>query len=391
MAAAGNGFRKIWLAMDGKLGRSIGGPYLMREIALSSRIRLPIQYLNRRCYFWFWIALTLACLAAKPGPALAADGLIFAANTGDPIERTIAGLSGSLTSNQRDIGFAQTFNDSADATGADGTDIGAFEAQPATPTPTPGPSTFANISTRLNVGTDDNVLIGGFIITGSQPKAVLIRAIGPSLPLSGTLADPVLQLFDSFGHFITQNDNWRDSANAQHIINSGLPPDNDSEAAILKTLAPGAYTAIVSGANNTTGIGLVEVYDLDATADNKLANISTRGLVQTGAGVMIGGIIVQGDTSINVLIRAIGPSLPLSGTLSDPTLDLHNANGDLIASNDNWKDTQQAGIEATGISPPNDAESAILMSLAAGAYTAIVQGKNASTGIALVEAYQLDP
>ena len=260
--------------------------------------------------------------------------------------------------------------------------------QPAAPTPTPGPSTLANISTRLNVGTGDNVLIGGFIITGSQPKAVLIRAIGPSLPLSGTLAHPVLQLFDSFGHFITQNDNWRDSANAQHIINSGLPPDNESEAAILKTLTPGAYTAIVSGANNTTGIGLVEVYDLDATADTKLANISTRGLVQTGVDVMIGGIIVQGDTSINVLIRAIGPSLQLSGTLSDPTLELHNANGDLIVPT-KLEEYAASGIEATGISPPNDAESAILMSLAAGAYTAVVQGKNGSDGIALVEAYQL--
>src|SRR4029077_9264718 len=122
------------------------------------------------------------------------------------------------------------------------------------------------------------------------------------------------------GHFITMNDNWRDSANAQHIINSGLPPDNDNEAAILKTLGPGAYTAIVTGANSTTGVALVEVYDIDSAADSKLANISTRGLVQTGANVMIGGIIVQGDTSTNVLIRAIGPSLPLSGTLSDPTL-----------------------------------------------------------------------
>ncbi len=171
----------------------------------------------------------------------------------------------------------------------------------------------------------------------------------------------------------------------------GFAPTNDNEAAILRTLDPGAYTAIVSGANSTTGVALVEVYDLDSTVDSKLANISTRGLVQTGDDVMIGGIIVQGDTSTDVLIRALGPSLPLSGTLSDPMLDLHDADGDLIASNDNWKDIQQTEIEATGIPPTNDAESAILISLASGAYTAIVQGKNASTGIALVEAYQLSP
>ena len=150
--------------------------------------------------------------------------------------------------------------------------------------------------------------------------------------------------------------------------------------AILRTLGPGAYTGIVSGANSTAGIALVEVYDLDSTVDSKLANISTRGLVQTGDDVMIGGIIVQGDTVTDVLVRALGPSLPLSGTLGDPILDLHDANGDLIASNDNWKDTQQTEIAATGIPPTNDAESAILVSLDSGAYTAIVQGKECEHG-----------
>ena len=304
---------------------------------------------------------------------------------------TSAGLSGTPTTDERGVGFARTFDDPAvaNAIGGDGTDIGAFEVQ--TAFPPPAPSTFANISTRLDVGTGNNVLIGGFIITGSEGKAVLIRAIGPSLPLSGTLADPVLQLFDSSANLITTNDNWRDSPNAQNIIDSGIPPNNDKEAAILKTLGPSAYTAVVSGVNNTIGVALIEVYDLDSTVDSKLANISTRGLVQTGDNVMITGIIVQGVASTNVLVRALGASLPLSGTLSDPILDLHNASGDLIASNDNWKDMQQAEIEATGIPPTNDAESAILISLTAGAYTALVQGKDASTGIALVEAYQLDP
>ena len=152
MAATGNGASgRFGLLRMGRLGRRIARPYLMREIAPSSRIRLPIQYLNRRWYFWFWIVLTLACLAAKPRPALAAAGPIFAVNTGDSIERTRPGVSGSLTTNQRDIGFSRTFNDSEDATGEDGTEIGAFEVQPAAPTPTPIPSTFGNISTGLNV------------------------------------------------------------------------------------------------------------------------------------------------------------------------------------------------------------------------------------------------
>ena len=320
---------------------------------------------------------------------------------------TSAGLSGSLTTDQRGLGFARTFDDPAigNATGGDGTDIGAFEAQAVVPTPTPTPtptatptptptpvpvsSTFANISTRLNVGTGDNVLIGGFIITGSGEKKVLIRAIGPSLPLSGTLANPMLHLFRSASDNIVTNDNWQSSFNSRQVLTSGLAPKNSNEAAILRALPPGSYTAIVTGVNDTTGVALVEVYDLDSTTDSKLANISTRGLVQTEDDVMIGGIIVAGETSANVLVRALGPSLPLSGTLSDPTLELHNFSGDLIASNDNWKEMQQTEIEGTGIPPPNNAESAILISLTPGAYTAVVQGKNTSTGIALVEAYEL--
>jgi len=323
---------------------------------------------------------------------------------------TSLGLSGDLNADQRGPGFARTFDDPAvaNAKDGDGTDIGAFEAQTAVPTPTPtptptatptptptatptpSPATFANISTRLDVEIDDNVLIGGFIITGSEDKAVLIRAIGPSLPLSGTLADPVLQLFDSSGRLIVLNDNWKESYDAEDIIDLGFAPTNDSEAAILRRLEPAAYTAIVSGVDNTTGVALIEVYDLDSTVDSKLQNISTRGFVQTGSHVMIGGIIVQGDTSTSALVRALGPSLPLSSTLSDPVLDLHNASGDLIASNNNWKDMQQTEIEATGIPPSNDAESAILMTLTPGLYTAVVRGENDSTGVALVEVYQID-
>jgi uncharacterized delta-60 repeat protein len=252
------------------------------------------------------------------------------------------------------------------------------------------PTTFANISTRLRVETGDNVLIGGFIITGSQPKKVLMRAIGPSLPLAGLLANPTLELHDGAGTLITSNDNWMDAPNKQEIIDSTIQPTNDLESAILMTLEPGLYTAIVRGANDTTGIALVEAYDLDLTADSILANISTRGLVQTADNVMIGGIIIVGTDAQEVLLRAIGPSLPVAGALADPTLELHDKDGVTIASNDDWRRDQEADIMATMIPPTDDAESAILMTLTPDAYTAIVRGKDDTTGIALFEAYQLD-
>ena len=181
---------------------------------------------------------------------------------------------------------------------------------------------LGNISTRSSVGTDENVLIGGFIVTGSESKEVIARAIGPSLSLGGVLADPVLELHDSSGATIATNDNWQESANKQAIIDSGLAPSNDKESAILMTLEPGPYTTIVRGVGATTGIALVEAYDLDRTVDSKLANISTRGLVQTGDNVMIGGVIILGDTDTDVLVRAIGPELSdagVEGALADPT------------------------------------------------------------------------
>ncbi len=259
-----------------------------------------------------------------------------------------------------------------------------------TPTPTPIPPTLGNISTRLRVETGDNVLIGGFIVTGAAPKSVLVRAIGPSLSLAGKLANPMLELHDLTGTLLESNDNWMDSPNKQEIIDTTIPPSNDLESAILATLDPGAYTAIMRGVNNSTGIGLVEAYDLSIGADSILANISTRGLVQTGDDVMIGGFIIVGDEPQTVLVRAIGPSLPLPGKLADPELDLHNSDGSLLASNDNWRSTQEQAIIDTTIPPSNDLESAILATLAPNGYTAIVRGKNGTTGVALVEAYQLD-
>jgi hypothetical protein len=200
----------------------------------------------------------------------------------------------------------------------------------------------------------------------------------------------VLELHDSSGKIIAQNDNWQSSPNRQAIIDSGLAPTNDSESAIVMTLEPGLYTAIVRGANGGTGIGLVEIYDLDQTVDSKLANISTRGFVAIDEKVMIGGLIVLGTDSARAIVRAIGPSLPLAGALADPSLELHDGNGATIAYNDNWRSDQEADITATSLAPASDAESAILSTLEPGLYTAIVTGQNNSTGIALVEAYQLD-
>jgi len=262
----------------------------------------------------------------------------------------------------------------------------------------PVPSQFLNIATRMRVGTDDNVLIGGFILTGTDPKKVLIRARGPSLSqfgLSDVLQDPVLELRGPDNSLLMSNDNWKVGGQQTEIENSGLQPQDDAESALIATLSVERYTAVVRGSGNTTGIGAVEIYDLDQLADSRLANISTRGLVEPGDNVMIGGFIPGGgSTNLRVLLRALGPSLSQSGVpnpLGDPTLQLRDGNGALVASNDNWKDdpSQQALITATGIPPTNDAESAIVATIPPAPHTAIVAGKGTATGVALVEAYQL--
>lgn len=266
-----------------------------------------------------------------------------------------------------------------------------------TPTPTPSAAQLLNISTRLKVQSGQNVSIGGFIITGNASKKVIVRGIGPSLTSSGianVLADPTLELHGPNGSVITTNDNWKDNQQTE-IQNSTLAPTNNLESAIVATLAPAGYTAVLAGKNGATGVGLVEMYDLNIASNSKLANISTRGFVQTGSDVMIGGFIFgNGTASEKVLIRAIGPSLTGSGitnVLADPTLELHDGNGTLLMSNDNWKDnaSQAAQILATGIPPQNDLESAIITALPPGAYTAIVAGKNGGTGVALAEVYHL--
>jgi len=251
---------------------------------------------------------------------------------------------------------------------------------------------LTNISTRLRVENADNMLIGGIIITATQEKKVLVRAIGPSLSISDRLADPILELHDSSGQTIATNDNWMDAPNRQAIIDTTIPPSNNLESAILMSLAPGAYTATVHGANNTTGIGLVEVYDLDRSVNSRLANISTRGLVQTSDNVLIAGMILLGQTPQTVIVRAIGPSLDLPGKLTNPTLELRDSNGVLIRSNDNWRSDQEAEIIATTIPPTNDSESAIVTTLPANGatYTAVVRGVNGTTGVAMVEVYGLN-
>jgi hypothetical protein len=260
----------------------------------------------------------------------------------------------------------------------------------ATPSVSPGPPTLANISTRAVVGTGADVLIGGFIVTGTEGKRVIVRGVGPSLSLPGKMLDPTLELHDAAGATIAFNDNWGQSANSAAIAESGVAPANANEPAILMDLAPGSYTAVLSGANQTTGLAVVEIYDLDSAADSKLANISTRVLVQAGDAALIGGLIVIGQSSADVIVRAIGPSLTVPGAMVDPTLELRDASGALVASNDNWRSTQEAIIAETGVAPTRDAESAIVTSLSPGSYTAIVRGANGTTGVAVVEVYQLN-
>jgi N-acetylneuraminic acid mutarotase len=280
----------------------------------------------------------------------------------------------------------------------------------------PGPtSQLGNISTRAFVQTGDNVMIGGFIVQGAQPKRVIIRAIGPELGappynIPGALADPTLELHDGNGALIASNDNWQHTIiggiitrdQVRDILNSGHAPTDPRESAIIADLPGGNYTAIVRGVNTTTGVALVEVYDLSASIGSILGNISTRSFVQTDDNVMIGGFIVAGTESKKVIIRAIGPDLTQYGVpsvLPDPTLELHDGAGVLIASNDNWQHTIIGGIITrdqvqdivnSGYAPGDPSDSAIIAELPAGNYTAVVRGVNNTTGVALVEVYDLD-
>jgi uncharacterized protein GlcG (DUF336 family) len=254
---------------------------------------------------------------------------------------------------------------------------------------------LANISTRVSAGTGDNRLIGGFIISGTAPKKVIIRAMGPSLGQSGVasaLADPTLELHDSTGAIIATNDNWGDTQRVD-IEATGIPPPNELESAIVQTLPPGAYTALVDGKNGGTGTALVEVYDLSPSSDSTLGNISTRGAVGPQSDVMIGGFIVSGTTGVTrVLVRTVAPSLVSAGVtdaMPDPTLELRDGNGTLIAANDNWRDGPETEIEESGLAPTNDLESAIITTLPSGPYTAVIHERTGQSGIGLFEVYNL--
>jgi N-acetylneuraminic acid mutarotase len=277
------------------------------------------------------------------------------------------------------------------------------------------PAQLGNISTRAFVQTGDHVLIGGFIVQGTEPKRVIIRAIGPELSQHGVpnaLVNPTLELHDHTGALIASNDDWATTiiggiitANqVRDIQASGYAPHDGRESAIIADLPPGNYTAIVRGVNNTTGVALAEVYDLSNDASSILGNISTRAFVQTGDNVMIGGFMVQGAQPKRVIIRAMGPELigspyNIPDAMVNPTLELHDGTGALIASNDNWATTIIGGIITSnqfhdivnsGYAPADGRESAIIAELPPGSYTAIVRGVNSTTGVALVEAYDLD-
>ena len=277
-------------------------------------------------------------------------------------------------------------------------------APTATPTPTPpsgsgtDASHLANISTRMKVGAGQNVLIGGFIIKGEQSKTLVLRAIGPSLSAVGVtnvLADPIIEVHDSGGNVIATNDDWRDGGQASQIQQRGLAPSDSLESALLVTLTPGNYTAVVSGYGATGGNGLVEAYEMDANT-TRLVNISTRGQIGNANEPMIGGLITQGGTK-KMIIRALGPSLgtgvnAITGALADPTLELRDGSGNLLAYNDDWGTSGQVSeILASTIPPVNPLESAIVATLGAGNYTAIVRSVDGSAGVALVEVYDLDP
>ena len=352
-----------------------------------------------------------AIISSKPTdqigtPAAPIDPLLGPLANNGGLTLTHALQSGSPAINHGDPGAPP--NDQRGYGRAGVPDVGAFEFDGIPP------ATLGNVSTRAFVQTGDNVVIGGFIVQGTEPKRIIIRAIGPELTQYGVpnvLANPTLELHDGTGALIASNDNWQHtiiggiitSDQRGDIRNSGYAPADGRESAIIADLPAGNYTAIMRGVNDTTGVALVDVYGLSPETNSILANISTRSFVQTGDNVMIGGFIVQGAQPKSVIVRAIGPELTQYGVpnaMVNPTLEVYDANGALIASNDNWRTTiiggvitsdQVGDIRNSGYAPGDGRESAITADLPPGNYTAILRGVNNTTGVALVEVYDLNP
>ena len=332
-----------------------------------------------------------------PIPAISyISPLVFTATSDQPNIATV-GISGTnLLVSGKQLGSAKI---TVTATDVDGAQISSSYNV----TVVTNPVHLANISTRAVVGNLDAALIGGFIVRGDVPKRIVIRALGPSLtanglPVPGALQDPALEIHDGTGALIASNNNWQDDPNSQGVIDAGIAPTEPNESALLLTLPSNSiglgYTAVVQGAGGTTGVGLVEAYDIDASPGSAVLNISTRSDVQTGDNVLIGGFIVYGTGTQRVLMRAIGPSLAgaVANPLSDPTLTLYDAQGAQIDFNDDWQDNPAKDeIIASTIPPTDPKESAVLQDLVPGSYTAIVRGAGSVTGTGLVEAYALPP
>jgi len=324
-------------------------------------------------------------ITATNGPTLFKVYHLPAGLSFDPATATISGMP--ATTGYFDIVLG--------AENAAGTGTGRLNLIVSAPPP---PHTLQNIATRLFVGSDTDVAIAGVILAGNNSKRMAIRGIAPSLSavgVNGVLPDPQLDIRNGNGNVIGTNDNWLSEWEAMH--QSGIPPSDKKESAMVATVPPGPYTAIMKGVgasdHGVTGVGLVEVYDLDPTSGSRLVNISTRGRVKTGENVMIGGFIIGGDQPTKVIIRGMGPSLSgsgVAGALSDPMLELHDANGGVIY-NDNWRDSDEQAVQATGLPPPDDREAAIVRTLAPGNYTAILSGKDNATGVGLIEIYNLEP
>lgn len=254
--------------------------------------------------------------------------------------------------------------------------------------------TLDNISSRVSVQTGDNVMIGGFIVQGNAPKTLVLRALGPSLAeagVAGAISDPVLEIHKATGALLASNDGWN-GTDAQTLTALGLAPKDRREAALVMTLPAGAYSAVVRGKNGGRGVALFELYNLDR-AQGSVANISTRGRVESGDQVMIGGFIVGGSTTTKVIVRAIGPSLVRQGVadaLVDPTLELYDSDGTLLSSNDNWRSKQEGAIIDSTVPPSDDREAAIVRTLPPGAYSAVIRGQDGKTGVALFEVYAIE-